>query len=73
MFFKSKFFSDNIEPACEYCLYGKSSKDKKTVYCIKKGIVSPYYSCSKYKYEITKRVPKPQIKLHSYDGEDFSL
>ena len=73
MIFRSDFFSDNIEPACEYCIHGELSKDKKTVLCIKKGIVAPYYSCSKYKYEITKRVPKPQIKMHSYDDEDFSL
>ena len=73
MIFKSEFFSKNIEPACEYCLHGERSKDGRTVLCMKKGVVAPYYSCSKYKYEITKRVPKQQVKLHSYDDEDFSL
>ena len=68
-----KLFGNNIEPACEYCLYGMPASDKAMILCNKKGIVSPYYSCNKFNYEPTKRVPKRMLSLPKFNKEDFKL
>ncbi len=74
LFNKSKkLFGNNIEPACEYCRHGSLSSDNAMILCSKKGVVSPYYSCNKYTYMPTKRIPKRHPELPSYSPEDFSL
>lgn len=73
--FKSnkKLFGNNIQPACEYCLHGSISSDNEMILCKKKGVVSPYYSCNKFIYMPTKRIPKRRPNLPQYSAEDFKL
>ncbi|MDD6187212.1 MAG: hypothetical protein PUB11_04030 [Oscillospiraceae bacterium] len=75
MFFKKKnpYFGTNIPPACEYCEFGEKSSDKAMILCSKKGVVSPYYSCNKYSYMPTKRIPKRRPSLREYSSDDFKL
>jgi hypothetical protein len=68
-----KLFGKNIEPACEYCAFGKITSDRKMVACEKCGIVAPFYSCRKYYYDPLKRVPKKANKLSSYGEDEFKL
>lgn len=68
-----KLFGKNIDPACEYCERGKITEDRKMVLCIHKGIVAPFYSCRKYIYDPTKRIPKRAKKLPEYNENDFKL
>jgi hypothetical protein len=68
-----KLFGKTIDPACEYCERGKITEDRKMVLCIHKGIVAPFYSCRKYIYDPTKRIPKRAKKLPEYSESDFKL
>ena len=74
-FFRSskKLFGNNIPPACEYCEHGCVSSDNEMILCSKKGIVSPYYSCNKFSYMPTKRIPKRRPNLPQYSEDDFKL
>ena len=66
-------FGNNIDPACTYCQYGSPSSDEQMVLCSKKGVVSPYYSCSKFVYCPTKRIPKHTPKFPDFSPEEFKL
>ncbi len=68
-----KLFGNNIPPACEYCSFGNRSSDNAMILCSKKGVVSPYYSCNKFNYMPTKRIPKRRPNLPNYSADDFSL
>ena len=70
---KNKLFGNRINPACEYCQYGSRSRDNAMILCSKKGVVSPFYSCNKYVYMPTKRIPKRRPNLPDYSAEDFKL
>ena len=73
--FKSNklLFGNNIDPACTYCLNGTTSSDEQMILCSKKGVVSPYYSCNKFEYCPTKRIPKRMPKLPDFSPEEFKL
>ena len=43
--FRPKLFGKKIEPNCIYCQHGKAAPGEQMILCIKKGVVSPYYSC----------------------------
>lgn len=60
--------------SCRYCVFG-TTIDNDQALCTKRGVVSVYYSCRKFKYEPCKRVPtKPKpINFSKYNEEDFSL
>ncbi len=73
MILKFNLFGNNIEPACQYCENGKSSKDLKTVICKKRGSVEPSFSCRSYIYAPLKRIPKKPVALPSYTNQDFEL
>ena len=66
-------FGNNIDPACTYFQYGSPSSDEHMILCSKKGVVSPYYSCSKFLYCPTKRIPKRMPKLPDFSLEEFKL
>lgn len=66
-------FGAEIEPACQYCEYGRLAADKKMILCKKKGIVSPFYSCKKFFYDPLKRIPRRQPRLPQFTREDFLL
>ncbi len=68
-----KLFGNRIEPACEYCKYGKLSADRKMVLCEKKGVVSTYYSCRRFIYDPLKREPQRINALTGFSKEDFEL
>ncbi len=70
---KNKLFGNRISPACEYCQFGTRSRDNAMILCSKKGVVSPFYSCNKYVYMPTKRIPKRRPNLPDYSAEDFKL
>lgn len=70
---RQKYFGKNIAPACSYCLYGSPAPDERTVLCSKNGVVSPFFSCRKYRYDPLKRRPAPQNVLPRYDRSDFEL
>ena len=70
---RKKLFGNNISPACEYCEHGTRSSDNAMILCSKKGVVSPYYSCNKFVYMPTKRIPKRRPDLPSFSPEDFTL
>ncbi|MBE6865362.1 MAG: hypothetical protein IJN77_07945 [Oscillospiraceae bacterium] len=70
---KNKLFGNRISPACEYCQFGTRSRDNAMILCSKKGVVSPFYSCNKYVYMPTKRIPKRRPNLPNYSVEDFKL
>lgn len=70
--FKKPIYGSKIAPACEYCLYGSPALDRKMVLCRHRGVVSPYYSCRKFRYDPLMRVPRRQ-ELPKFDPKDFSL
>lgn len=70
---KNKLFGNMISPACEYCQFGTRSRDNAMILCSKKGVVSPFYSCNKYVYMPTKRIPKRRPNLPDFTAEDFKL
>lgn len=70
---KKALFGNNIEPACQYCQFGRPAPDKVMIFCRKFGPVAPIYKCKKYIYDPLKRVPRRQPKLPDYLPEDFKL
>ena len=70
---KNKLFSDNISPACEYCLHGRMTADKQSVLCVKHGVMMLSSSCKKFKYDPLKRTPNRQPKLGTFKNEDFMI
>ena len=73
MFMSDKLFGKNIDPACEYCEYGKGAPSN-MVACPKYGVVAPFYYCRKFKYNPLKRIPKKaNCNLPKFSADDFSL
>lgn len=66
-------FNKDITPACSYCEYGRQSQDGTMVECSKKGLVSPYFRCKKFKYSPVRRIPHRGQKLPKVRPEDFIL
>ena len=66
-------FGGNVQPACEYCEHGNSATDSTMILCKKRGVVSPMYSCRKYKYAPLKRKPRKKPQLPVFSPEDFEL
>lgn len=70
---KRKFFGSKIEPACEYCEFGKQTKDGQTVLCKHHGAVAPFFSCKKFVYAPLKRKPGKVRVLQKFEKSDFTL
>lgn len=66
-------FDKNIAPACEYCAHGLLTSDGTMVDCVKRGLVSPYFRCPRFKYSPVLRIPRKAPKLPKLDRSDFSL
>lgn len=62
-FGKTKYFDDKIQPKCDYCRFGKRSKNENKIICEKNGIVSPDHSCGKFVYSPLKRIPVKQLNF----------
>ena len=43
------------------------------ILCEKCGVVAPYYSCKKFRYDPLLRVPKRRRPLPEYSESDFTL
>lgn len=69
----SKLFNQEVTPSCEYCEFGVDSSDGTMVECHRKGLVSPYFRCSKFKYSPVRRKPQALPRLPQMKPEDFSL
>lgn len=67
-------FRKKIKRSCTYCLHGTKFTDD-TVLCIKRGVVSAFYACGKFRYDPCKRVPPcaAALDFDKYKDEDFSL
>lgn len=67
-------FRKKIEKSCSYC--ARSGKiDENTYLCEKKGVVSSYDQCRRFRYDPLKRIPK-KAKAKDFskiDELDFSL
>jgi len=67
-------FRKKINHSCAYCQRGTAMENDQ-ILCSKRGVVSVFYSCRKFRYDPCKRIPskmKP-IDLQKYDDVDFSL
>ena len=67
-------FRKRIPRSCQYCAYSANLNDNQML-CTKRGIVSMYFQCGKFRYAPCKRIPSKQKPLDfaKYDEEDFSL
>lgn len=67
-------FRKKIQRSCSYCAFAGKFSDEQMV-CQKKGIVSIYEGCHRFRYDPLKRVPprRKALSFSKYDGEDFSL
>lgn len=71
--FRKPLFGANISPACEYCANSRPAPDGLMFYCLKVGVVYPYYKCRKFKYDPLRRIPKRRPPLPKFTPEDFQL
>jgi hypothetical protein len=60
-------------PACAYCLHGRLSPDKRSILCVKRGVVALDYACRRYEYDPLKRQPRRAPTLPTFSPEDFEL
>ncbi len=66
-------FSKSIRPMCLYCFYTNFVyEDGSTCLCDKKGVVPFDFSCRKYMYDPTKRIP-PRSKPFKASGFDLDI
>lgn len=67
-------FRKKITRSCSYCQRGTAMEDDQ-ILCQKRGVVSAYYSCRKFRYNPCKRVPAKMkaLDLDKYKDVDFSL
>ena len=70
--FKKPPFGSKIPSSCAYCALGSPAADRKMVFCRQRGVVSPYFSCRRFRYDPLLRVPRRQ-KLPDLDPRDFTL
>lgn len=73
MFKQDSLFDNQITPACEYCEHGRDSSEYNMIMCKKKGIVSPYFRCKKFRYDPLRRVPKRAEAQRRFTPEEFAL
>lgn len=70
---KRKLYGNNIQPACEYCAFGKLSSDGNAILCPRKGVMPLYHSCRRFDYDPLKRIPKRRKPIQQFDKTDFQL
>ena len=67
-------FRKKIKRCCAYCAHASKISDDEMV-CQKKGIVSSYDQCRRFRYDPLKRIPsrpKPQV-FDQFQEQDFVL
>ena len=67
-------FRKKLERSCSYCAWGTRIGDEQ-VLCVKRGVVSLYYTCRKFIYDPCKRIPSKSKApdFEKYKEVDFSL
>ena len=67
-------FRKKIDRCCSYCLHC-TKMDDENVLCIKRGVVSAYGQCTRFRYDPCKRIPgkAKALDFSKYDREDYSL
>ena len=66
----AKYFDKKIDPKCDYCTYGKRTKDGNRVLCEKRGLVEQNYSCKAFIYSPLKRIPVKQLRFVGSIADD---
>ena len=66
-----KLYGANVNPACKLCEKYMINGENGT--CVKKGEVSPFDKCFRFKYDPLKRIPSLANELEHFDKSDFSL
>ena len=67
-------FRKKVTRSCSYCACG-TKVGSEQVLCTKYGVVSLYYACRKFKYDLLKREPMarremPKLEFVSLDDEE---
>ena len=66
-------FRKEIEPACAYCSLGRRGEDDGVI-CLRRGVVSPWDKCGRFRYDPLLRVPEAEPQpVTDVDPEDFRL
>ena len=68
---KVRLYDKDITPACEYCEFGKRTKDGDKVLCTKKGLVDASFHCPKFIYSPLKRIPVKQMNMVGFLEGDY--
>ena len=69
-----KYFDKNIQPKCDYCQFGRRTKDGNKVLCEKRGMTDREFSCGKFIYSPLKRIPVKQLNfVGSLADEDIYI
>ncbi len=55
-------FRKDTEPACALCRHALQI-DEAACLCRKRGVVDAGFRCRRFKYDATKRIPKPKLKV----------
>lgn len=66
----TKYFDKHIDPKCDYCQFGKRTRDGNKVLCEKRGLVEQTYSCNKFIYSPLKRIPVKQLNFVGSIADD---
>ncbi|HOC33386.1 MAG: hypothetical protein BWZ04_00265 [Firmicutes bacterium ADurb.BinA205] len=66
----TKYFDKHIDPKCDYCQFGKRTRDGNKVLCEKRGLVQQTYSCNKFIYSPLKRIPVKQLNFVGSIADD---
>lgn len=73
MFGKQPLFGNYIQPACRCCCAARENADGTLILCQERGVMAPYDSCRRFRYDPLRRVPARQAVLPEYDKADFEL
>lgn len=66
----AKYFDKKIDPKCDYCQFGKRTKDGNRVLCEKQGLVDQNHSCRSFIYSPLKRIPVKQLNFVGSIADD---
>lgn len=66
----AKYFDKKIVPKCDYCQFGKRTKDGNRVLCEKQGLVDQNHSCRSFIYSPLKRIPVKQLNFVGSIADD---
>lgn len=66
-------FRNKIEPCCSYCQWSRPGEED-SVICPHRGIMKPWNSCRRFRYDPLKRIPEAQPQAATdVDPDSFRL